>query len=269
MALFTNFKIGARTYKDAHKFIVRHKLWHYVILPAFINVGIILFLIFTGWHYFGLLTDWFFDLIGLSGESEGFIGTIFNVIKAIFRIILQILLFLFYWSIYRYIILIILSPFLALLSEKTEEIISGRKYPFHFGHFLKDVFRGIRIVIRNSFMEILLTICFFLLSYIPVIGYISTFAVFFTTCYFYGFSMIDYTNERHRLTVRQSVKYVRKNMGFAFANGMIFYFILFFIPFFGFMIAPAYAVVAATLGVHEINMQPPKQKKGKRAHTEI
>jgi hypothetical protein len=59
-----------------------------------------------------------------------------------------------------------------------------------------------------------------------------------------------------RLSIRQSVRFIRKNRGFAMANGMIFYVVFFFIPLVGFMIAPAYAVVAATLGTHNIFNQP-------------
>jgi CysZ protein len=148
--------------------------------------------------------------------------------------------------------LIILSPLLAALSEKTEKLLTGNTYPFNLGHFVKDVLRGIRIVIRNSFMELLLTIGLFIFGFVPVIGYISPVILFFVTCYYYGFSMIDYTNERQRLSVKQSVRFVRKNRGFAIANGMIFYLVFFFVPLVGFMVAPAYAVVAATLGVHKI-----------------
>ena len=36
------------------------------------------------------------------------------------------------------------------------------------------------------------------------------------------------------------------------ANGMIFYLVFFFVPLIGFVVAPAYAVIAATLGVHHI-----------------
>jgi CysZ protein len=256
MALFPNFRIGVRSYKDAHRFIVKHKLWLYVFLPAVFNIAIILLLILGGWHYFGLLTDWLFKTIGLSGEPEGYLRYLVIALQFVLRIVLQILLFFLYSAIYRYIILIILSPLLAMLSEKTEKLLTGKTYPFRFGHFCKDVLRGMGIAVRNFFLEFLFMIALFFFSYIPLIGYISPIVMFFITCYYYGFSMIDYTNERQRLNVRESVRFIRKNRGFAVASGMIFYVVFFFVPLIGFMVAPAYAVVAATLGTHNIRNQP-------------
>jgi CysZ protein len=104
-------------------------------------------------------------------------------------------------------------------------------------------------------MELLIMILLFILSWIPLIGLLSPVISFLVTCYYYGFSMIDYTNERQRLTIKQSVRFIRKNMGFSMANGFIFYIVFFLVPMVGFMIAPAYAVVAATIGTHEIRKQ--------------
>jgi CysZ protein len=265
MGLFNNFRTGVRTYKEAHRFIRQHRLWWYVFIPAIINVAVILLLVFAGWYYFSLLTNWLFDLLGLTGQQEGFLKYLITAFQYIFRIVLYILLFLFYSAIYRYIVLIILSPMLALLSEKTEKLLTGREYPFSFSRFLKDVLRGIGIAIRNLHMEMLFMIVLFFLSYIPVIGYICPAITFLVSCYYYGFSMIDYTNERQRLSVRQSVRFIRKNRGFAIANGMIFYLVFFFVPVVGFMVAPAYAVVAATLGTHQVRSMPEPVKRKKNA----
>jgi CysZ protein len=66
--------------------------------------------------------------------------------------------------------------------------------------------------------------------------------------------MIDYSNERHRLRIGESVLFVRKSKGLAIANGMIFYLIL-LIPFVGLLFAPSYAVVAATIATEKIRQK--------------
>jgi CysZ protein len=260
MALFTNFKTGFRSYKEAHRFIVKHKLWLYVFLPAVINVAMILLLIFVGWHYFGLLTDWLMNVMGLNSETEGYMGYLVTALQVVFRVVFQVVLFLAYSGIYRYIVLIILSPMLAPLSEKTDKLLTGKKYPFVFKNYIIDVIRGIGIAIRNSLLEFLLTVALFFFSFVPIVGYISPVIIFFVSCYFYGFSMMDYTNERQRLTIKRSARFVRRNMGFSIANGMVFYIVFFFVPVIGFMVAPAYAVVAATLGIHEMRKDPLAEK---------
>mgnify|MGYP001170173739 CR=1 FL=1 len=252
MALFQNFKLGFSSYSEAHKLIKKNRLWGYVFLPALINVSILLLLIFFGWHYIVLLTDWLLDITGLSKTQEGFLNYIVQFFKWVFKIALYILLFFLYSSVYKYIVLAILSPALALLSEKTDKLLTGHNYPFRLGQFIKDVWRGIRIVIRNFFIEMAFMILFFFAGYIPVIGWITPVIMLFITCYFYGFSMIDYSNERYKLKISDSVKFVRKNRGMAVANGLVFYLFFFFVPVVGFIFAPAYSVIAATIAVSKV-----------------
>ena len=76
--------------------------------------------------------------------------------------------------------------------------------------------------------------------------------LFVISMYYYGFSMIDYSNERMNLSVCESVQFVSTNKGFAIANGLIFY-VLLMIPFVGLLIAPSYSVIAATIGVRKIS----------------
>lgn len=151
----------------------------------------------------------------------------------------------------------IMSPLLAILSEKTEKVITGNIYPFKFKQFLKDIVRGNLIVIRNILIELIWTVIFFFVSYIPILGFFSPIVLILISFYFYGFSMIDYSSERHKLSIKESVHYVRKNKGFAIANGCIFYLLL-LIPVVGLLIAPAYSIIAATLGVEKIKNQIPK-----------
>jgi CysZ protein len=263
MPLFNHFKFGMRCYRDAHKFIKKHRLWWYVFIPAVLNILVVLLLAFIGWGYIELLNKWIFELLGLSGTPEGYMKWLLVALQVVFRIVMYILLFLMYYMVYRYIILIILSPMLALLSEKTDKLLTGREYPFVFKNFIIDVLRGIRVATRNTVIEFCFMIVLFFFSYVPVIGYISPVIMFFITCYYYGFSMMDYTNERNRLSVKRSVRFVRRNRGFAMANGMVFYLIFFFVPVIGFMVAPTYAVVAATLGIEELKKIPFVEKPGK------
>jgi CysZ protein len=70
-------------------------------------------------------------------------------------------------------------------------------------------------------------------------------------CYYYGFSMLDYSFERKKITVSESIYFIGNHKGIAIGNGLMFYFIQ-VLPVVGWILAPAYAVVAATLSLHEI-----------------
>ena len=143
-----------------------------------------------------------------------------------------------------------MSPLMASLSEKTDQIINGTHYAFNMRQFIKDVFRGIGIALRNMFIEFSFILLSFILVWIPVIGWITPVFLYILSCYFYGFSMIDYTSERRKLKLSESIKYIRKNKGLAIGNGFIFS-LLFAVPFAGGMVSAILAPVAATIAVFE------------------
>lgn len=251
--MFNNFSIGFSSYGKAFSFIAKHNLWIYFLYPLLIMI--VLFL--GGTYAIMQLSDYLRDLImgwlGLGGTTdEGWLRT---TLTWVLGIGFKIIFFFLYLSLQKYIVLILMSPVLALLSEKVDELHTGKKYPFSSDQFVRDVFRGIGIALRNMFIEFGLIFLCFLIVWLPVIGWIL--AVFtpvfllFVSWYFYGFSMIDYTSERRRLTMSQSVTFIRRNKGFAIANGLV-YWAIFLVPFLGVIVAPVVGVVAATLGTYDV-----------------
>ncbi|HNW99566.1 MAG TPA: EI24 domain-containing protein [Bacteroidales bacterium] len=251
MALFKNFSLGFETYIDAHKFIVKNKLWAYVLLPGIINLCLIVLIFFAGLFFSKQITDWFFNFVGITGNEQGVLSYLFSAFYFIMRLLIQVFFFYCYFSIYKYLVLVIMSPVLAILSDKTSKIITGREVPYTFSLLMNDIFRGLAIVLRNIFMELLFIVICFFLSFIPIVGFVIPIFLFFVSMYFYGFSIIYYSHECYRLKISESVKFIRKNKGFAIANGFMFY-ILLLIPLVGLLVAPSYSVVAATIGVNRI-----------------
>jgi CysZ protein len=73
-------------------------------------------------------------------------------------------------------------------------------------------------------------------------------------CYYVGFSMLDYSNKRNGITESKSYEMIAHHRGLAIGNGMLFY-ALHIIPFIGWIFAPSYAVVAATLSLHNAKIK--------------
>jgi CysZ protein len=71
----------------------------------------------------------------------------------------------------------------------------------------------------------------------------------FIECYYYGFSMLDYSCERHKLNTVESIQFVSNHKGLAIGNGIGFYLMHLF-PVVGWVLAPSYAVVAATISLY-------------------
>jgi CysZ protein len=171
------------------------------------------------------------------------------------ELMVRLILIFFYFSLFKYLFLIIGSPVFAYLSERTESIIEGNDFPFSFRQFIKDVFRGIKLALRNTLWQAVFTISILILSFFPVVGWVTPVIMLFVECYYYGFSMLDYSCERHKLSPSESIEYITRHKGLAIGNGMMF-FLMHLIPFAGWVLAPAYAVVAATLSMYHQKSEP-------------
>jgi len=115
--------------------------------------------------------------------------------------------------------------------------------------FRQNMLAGIRLAIRNSLWQTVYIVCILLLAFIPLIGWIAPVVCIFVECYYYGFSMLDYSCRRH-LAPSASIAYINQRKGFAVGNGMVFYG-LHFVP----VLAPAYAIIAATISLYHQNLE--------------
>ncbi len=251
--------IGFSTYGKALNIIFNNGLWWYFLIPLALNI----ILIFTGFELKDMLVDsikdWLLNITNLKNADFFLSDFIKSSLSWIVGISMTIILFFVYAYFGGYIILALLSPVFTILSEKTETILTGKKYPFNGEQFMRDIVRGVLIVMRNIFIEFGLILLVFFFSFIPLIGtiisLISGIILFFISSYFYGFSYIDYSSERKKLNIHKSVAYVRKHKKFAITNGSIFSLSL-LLPFCGLSISGFVAiisVVAAATGVIEID----------------
>ncbi len=243
--------IGIKNYIEALVFVFNKGLWVYFIYPIILSLLMFYVSFSLATFIAGEIETWIKNAIGF-GSTEGWLSYLSGFLHFFIIIALKIIFFFVYSALSKYIILILMSPLLALLSERTEEILTGKKNPFSLAQFLKDVLRGIGIAFRNLIIQFsFILICFFV-SWIPVLGWIAPFMLLIVSYYFYGFAFIDYCSERKKLPIGESVKYIRKHKGLAIGNGFIFSF-LFAIPFVGVVLAPVLASVAASISVVEID----------------
>ena len=63
--------------------------------------------------------------------------------------------------------------------------------------------------------------------------------------------MVDYSCERRKLSPAESIRFISEHKGLAIGNGLLFY-LMHAIPFVGWVLAPSYAVIAATLSFREM-----------------
>ncbi len=248
--MFKEIIVAIQSYVNAHRFIVKHKLWKWILIPGILYAALFCTGIYVFWTSSGNAIDYFFSVTGLKtwlkATEEGWIKFIF-----IFgQVILQLILLIFYFSLFKFLFLIIGSPLFAYLSEKTESIIEGKDFPFSLTQLLKDAARGIKIALRNALWQTVYTVSIIFLSLIPFVGWFTPPIALLIECYFLGFSMLDYSSERHKLSPTESIAFIGRHKGLAIGNGIIF-FAMHSIILVGWILAPSYAVVAATLSLYK------------------
>jgi CysZ protein len=245
--LLKEIVIAIQSFGEANLFIRQHKMLKWIIIPGIIYtlLFIVAMILFArsandavNWLSLQLrIEPW------LQQERSPFLSFIFVMAG----IMLRLVLFLFYFSLFKYLILIIGSPVFAYLSEKTEAIIDNREYKFNAKQILPDAKRSIRLAFRNAGLQTLYMIGLIFLSLIPVVGWITPLIAIIVECYYYGFSMLDYGLARNDFTPQKSIFYAGRHKGLSIGNGIVFYLLHAIIVF-----APAFAIIASSLSVIKV-----------------
>ncbi len=233
-----NIVKGIKTYVGSFKLISQLKLWKYFFIPIGISVLtaiIVGFLAYTLSDTIGHLIAriWIWE----TGKET--FTTISSIIGGVFIVAMGLVL-------YKHIVMALSAPFMSPVSEKIEAHLTGAATHQHRDTSFNDqLWRGIRINLRNLLKELLLTILILLIGLIPVIGIISTVLLFLTQAFYAGFGNMDYTLERH-LPYKESVRFVKNNRGIAIGNGIVFMLFL-LLPVIGIILVLPLSVTAASI----------------------
>ncbi len=245
--------IAIQSYFEAHKFIRKHRLWKWIVIPGVIYSLLFIAGVYLFWHSSNDAVIYLSRQTGLEAWLQKQRSEWLSFLFLMIAVILRLIFLFFYFSLFKYLFLIIGSPIFAYLSEKIDSILEGKEFPFSYLQLMKDAWRGIKLSFRNTLWQTVYMLSLLLLSLIPVFGWISPVIAVSIECFYYGFSMLDYSCERNKLSPAQSIDFIGRHRGLAIGNGLIFY-LLHFVILVGWIFAPAYAVVAATLSLHKIKM---------------
>lgn len=274
MGFSQQLTLGWGTYTDAHRFIKQHGLYKLFLLPVMLNILLFSLMMWLGITWAGTLADDLYQWLALDTVNWNHFNWLKDVIYWSLSIIFNLMVFVVYLATFRYIMLILIAPVLAYVSEKTEELATSKSYPFSMAQLLKDTWRGMRIALKNGLIELLLTVLLLLFGFVPVVGWVAPVLLFVLQSYFYGFSMMDYYLERQRYSPAQSREFIYQHKWVAIGNGTFFngtlYAItllmaalplvlaliakvLFIIPIVFLSILPIYGAVAGTLAAMQTN----------------
>lgn len=232
-----NFVTGAGYFFRGLAMLTEPRLRKFVLLPLLANVGLFLLLGGAAWSlveglvqatenalpsWLGFLTWLLAPLLWLTGAlATGYISTL--------------------------IVLILTSPFHALLAEKVEEQVTGQAVPAleGLGSALLALPRGVLRELRKVLYYIPLAVFVLIVSFIPGFQALGPFLWFLLGAWMMGLQFVDYPMDNHQLpfkAVKEACAARRlSSLGFggtvAFVAG---------VPLFNLIVVPA-AVVGATL----------------------
>ena len=165
--MIKNILSGISAYASAFSLLFKLKLWNYFIVPSVISLITTVSIGFTAYTFsdsigYILAKMWMWDW----GKET--ITIITSILGGIFVIVIGLIL-------YKYIILALSAPFMSAVSEKIEIHVNG-ELPNNYRNttFKEQLWRGIRINIRNLGKEIVLTIPILLLKLFPFVNIFST-----------------------------------------------------------------------------------------------
>ena len=241
--------ISIEAYGKAHRFIATHKLWRWILIPGILYMLLFAVSMYFFWNTASDAVDYLNTITGLRSWLDRMNSGWLSFLVSFAEFVLPLIMLQFSFSLFKLLWLIIGSPVFAYLSEKTEAILEGRDFPFSVAQLLKDMVRGIKLALRNTLWQTVYIIAVMLLSLVPLVGWAAPLLGLFIECYYYGFSMLDYSAERHKMSAGQSIEFISQHKGLAIGNGMVFY-LMHIVPIIGWVLAPAYAVVAATISLY-------------------
>ncbi|MFY7943334.1 MAG: EI24 domain-containing protein [Crocinitomicaceae bacterium] len=251
-----SFLIGFSALFKGISFSLKHfRIWFLVPITLWLVLTLGISFQLSKW-----LVPYFLELIEsttgmkLANESIADSWTKFLKIGISWGVIIVIKILIWYvLSRYlKYLILVLLSPLFAFLSEKTEEKISGKTYSFSFRQFFKDVIRGIGITCRNLMIETGLIVIGSIISFfLPILAPVIIILLFLINCYFMAFNFFDYVAERKRMSISESVKFMRSNKVLLIGFGVA-YNIVAWIPLLDWVLAPISAASGAVIAELEV-----------------
>lgn len=264
--LTKDLSLGISTTFEAVSFVFKNGVLWYYLFPILLNVVIWV----SGAFAVDMLMDWLnakmdafiggepSDLDQVQGIWNSIVAMLQNAligandfIKLMLMIMVKVLVGLLFAVFGGYLVIILMSPALAYISEHVEKVVKGSDYPLDWEQIMRDVVRGVLIALRNMFYQMLWTLGFMILGFIPVVNLIAPFGIFIVGSYYYGYSFMDYVNERKKLNVSESNNIIKDRKGIAIANGLPLSLVL-LIPIVGSFIGTFVAVnctVAASLAM--------------------
>ncbi len=232
-----DLSIGISGFTRAFGFAMRNRLWWLFLAPVALWLLFASGILWASHAVVEQVSGWVAAHLDISipAEDRSGLAGVWDDAKGWFNSTRDLLVLgavkLALWFLFglvgKYLVLIVLSPLLAYASERAEEIVTGRTFPFRLGQLVKDIGRGILMAFRNGLLETFINVLIWSATFfIAPLAPVSAIVLWLVSSWFYGFSMFDYIFERQRMGIRASARTAWSRPGVVMANGMLFNFLM-------------------------------------------
>ncbi|BCR04582.1 sulfate transporter CysZ [Desulfuromonas versatilis] len=235
----TNFARGFFYPFNSTRFLLHHPaLLKYVAIPFLINLVVFSSAVFLGFDFFNDV------VIHYVPRGEAWYWAILYYFAWLVAVLVTAVVVFFSFTVVGN---LVASPFNDLLSERTEEMLTGQKHdePFSFAAFWKDTLRVVGVEVKKMGLFVLVMVMILPLNLLPGFGsIIYSVLAFVLTVFFLVVEYLGYVMARKRLDFRQQRRYVLGRLATlaGFGTGVL---ALLAIPFLQFFCIPV-GVVGAT-----------------------
>ena len=264
MKITHGFSDGIRTSFKALPFMIKNKMLIW-FLPAFfltiaLSYGAFVLIDMAVDSAHSLYTNRFGEhSLDYDGEVEFGMDWLVKLFWTIGSYMLSIVIWVgLFWlkiKLLKYFVLAFLGPVMSVISDVTEEKLTGVKRPFSLKKFIREVFRGIRTALLYLFIELFLALLLLIVALVvgwvfpvllPFIAPLEVIVAFIIGAFFYGAAALDYVWEREDVGAFGSLGLAFKSRRLAVGIGVPFA-IWMAIPIVNFTLAPIFAPALATV----------------------
>ncbi len=213
----------------------------YVLLPLTLNILLFGGLIWLGYAQFEPMVSWMMSYI------PGWLGFLEGILWLVITLLTAIVVFFTFTPIAN----IISAPFNAIMSEKIEEMLTG-----------KDINSGVSLmtIIKDSILSQLGKLVYIMLwsagllliSLIPLVNFISPLLWVIFGAWLLSLEYMDYPMGNHDLTFQQQKDTLKKRRGLTLGFGGSVM-VLTSIPIINFVVIPVAVAGATAMWVDQIN----------------
>ena len=243
--------LAIRAYFTAHRFILQHKLWKWMIIPGIIYA----YLFLVGMNYFSQYSSLFIEAIILRTGLKSWVDNLSSDLIGFFITMgsfwLSFTLLLFYFALFKYLFLFLFAPYFSYFHLRIEAINKNEVFVFNAKAYQKLVLRAWLLNVTNLLWQTVYLIPIVIVCTLPVIGWFTPFFTIILECYFFGYAMLDYGLATEKQNKVATASYVNNHKGLPIGNGLIFY-MMHLVPIIGWITAPFYSLIAAQLNTQEL-----------------